>query len=460
MSVAPDRPGLGERLRRLPILWQTLLLVMASLIVAQAMNIAMFVQLPLPRSQVYPMGEIADVLRGRARDPDTRGGIKRSGDGPLGLHLSHRPPTTESARMVSDPGMSKRLADRLDVPVRRVRLFYEADQSATYPFRLKRTDAGVPIRHGEPMFFNTVIAGLEQPDGRWRVVRTPDRPLISPWQLRTMLWFLLSAALVLPLAFLFARQLARPIARFAEAADRVGHDPGAPAVPVGGPAEVRTAAVAVNAMQMRLGEMLAERTGMIGAIAHDLRTPLARIAFRIEGAPEAVRGPVQADVEQMRAMIAATIGFVRGVRVQDQARMDVTALVKRLAGLARDMGGDVVAEGAPAFVMADPLALERLFQNIIDNAVTYAGSAEIRVAQERGRVMVSVSDRGPGLPDAMLDTVFRPFNRGDPSRSRATGGIGLGLAIARSIATEHGGTLVAANRAGGGLVVQAELPAA
>ncbi|WP_253201355.1 sensor histidine kinase [Sphingomonas quercus] len=440
-------------LRRLPIFWQTLLLVLACLLVAQAMSIAMFVSVRPPRPQVYPMGDIAEALgaprHGRDDDDTPR----------LATQLTRSAPTADTEGMVTDSSMVSRLAERLGVPVSCVRLFYEADQSATYPFRFKKVDSGVPIRHGEPMFFNTVLAGVQK-DGVWRVVRTPDKPWISPWQQRTVLWFVLSALMVLPLAFLFARQLASPIRRFAAAADRVGHDPRAPAVPVGGPAEVRLAAQALTAMQLRLSETLAERTAMIAAIAHDLRTPLARIAFRIETAPDALRKPVQSDVEQMRAMIAATIGFVRGVHVGEKKGLDLLALVQRIASHCHEMGSKVSVAGSPAWVEGDSVALERLFQNIIDNALAYAGSAEITVIADEGRACVKVADRGPGLPEPMLDDAFRPFNRGDPSRSRQTGGIGLGLAIARSIAAEHGGTVTAANRDGGGLVVTTEFPAA
>lgn len=440
-------------LRGLPIFWQTLLLVLACLLVAQGMSIAMFVSIPPPRPQVYPMGDIAEALgapkHGRDDDDTPR----------LGIQTSAAAPVADTAGMVTDAGMVRRLAERLGVPVSCVRLFYEADQSATYPFRVKQLDGGVPIRHGEPMFFNTVLAGVKR-DGQWHVVRTPDKPWISPWQKRTILWFFLSALLALPLAFLFARQLALPIRRFAAAADRVGHDPRAPAVPVGGPAEVRLAAQALTAMQGRLSDTLAERTAMIGAIAHDLRTPLARIAFRIETAPEALRTPVQGDVEQMRAMIAATIGFVRGVQVGEKVRLDLLALLERIANHCHEMGHKVSVAGVPGWVEGDPVALERLFQNIVDNAITYAGSAEITVGRRGDYARVTVADRGPGLPEAMLDDAFRPFNRGDPSRSRQTGGIGLGLSIARSIAAEHGGTVTAANRSGGGLVITVEFPAA
>jgi len=233
-------------------------------------------------------------------------------------------------------------------------------------------------------------------------------------------------------------------------------------VPVEGPAELQLTALALNAMHERLRATMRERTAMIGAIAHDLRTPLARIAFRIEAAPEKIRGPVQADIEQMRQMVAATIGFLRGDAGTGERRpVDLAAIARRLAGEAIDTGSVVaIAEIERAVVNGDRSALERLIQNLIDNAVKYAGGAELLVRHEIDRARVTVADRGPGIPEAELDRMFEPFERHEPSRSRSTGGLGLGLAIARSIALAHGGSISAQNRPGGGLEVTVDLPLA
>jgi signal transduction histidine kinase len=213
-------------------------------------------------------------------------------------------------------------------------------------------------------------------------------------------------------------------------------------------------------MQQRLSAYLAERTNMIGAIAHDLRTPLARIAFRIEGAPDEMREKVQADIEQMRAMIAATISFVRdtgSVNIVEPVAID--RLLADLAADEREIGRPVaLGTVEPAEVAGDPMALKRLFQNLIDNGVAYGGGVEIGVARIEAEAEIRIADRGPGLPDKALEAMFQPFERGEPSRNRATGGIGLGLSIARAIAQEHGGSLVLANRAGGGLEAICRLP--
>ncbi|WP_016746466.1 ATP-binding protein, partial [Rhizorhabdus wittichii] len=351
-----------------------------------------------------------------------------------------------------------RLADRIGVPIEDVRLFFEPDQRSNMPFG-RRDDRRVIVRRGEPLFFDTVVAGLRT-DGGWRVVRTPPRAWLASWQQRILMLFGLSLLAVIPFAWIFARALAKPIRRIADAADRMGANPQAPLIVEEGPTELRVTAHALNRMQQRLSAYLAERTNMIGAIAHDLRTPLARIAFRIEGAPDEMREKVQADIEQMRAMIAATISFVRdtgSVNIVEPVAID--RLLADLAADEREIGRPV-ALGAvePAEVAGDPMALKRLFQNLIDNGVAYGGGVEIGVARIEAEAEIRIADRGPGLPDKALEAMFQPFERGEPSRNRATGGIGLGLSIARAIAQEHGGSLILANRVGGGLEAICRLP--
>lgn len=450
------------RLRRLPILWQTVMLLLATLVVALAVNTALIVTLPPPRTDFYSLGDLAEALGAPHRDGEDARGAARRGTARkdravrLPVRTDDRPP--DLAGLATSAGLTARLAERLGVAPDAVRLGYAPDQS-TFPFRPREQEGGVALRHGEPIFVDATIAALRRAGGQWLSVRTPPRPLLTEWHKRMILWLGFSLLPVLPLAFLFARRLARPIHRFAAAADRIGHDPASPPMPMDGPAELDRAAVALTGMQGRLHDMLAERTAMAGAIAHDLRTPLARIAFRIEQAPDPVREAVLHDIEQMRAMIAATIGFVKGVGDPGpHGRVDVVALLERLAAAAREMGAQVTVAGASPDLSGSPVALERMFQNLIDNAVAYAGGAEIAVARDGARVRVTIADRGPGVAADRLDSVFRPFNRGDPSRNRATGGVGLGLAIARSIATAHGGTVTAANRAGGGLVLTVDLP--
>lgn len=441
------------RPRGLPIFWQTLILLLSSLVAVQLVSVALFLSLPPPRPDFNRLSDIADTLAGRARENDHR-------ERALMVELRRAPPAPDEG-MISNPRFTGQLAAGLGVRPDRTRLYFEPDQRARYPRRHRHEENRVPMRRGEPLFFNTVVAAYDTGHG-WRVVETPPRKHLAPWQRRMLLFLLVGGVVLVPFAWFFARRLTRPIRRFAEAADRLGTDPLAPPVPGEGPAELQVAAHALNRMQQRLAAYLSERTAMIGAIAHDLRTPLARIAFRIEAAPDEVRDKVQADIEQMREMIAATIGFVRGTTTAGERKpVDLKALIVRLVGEEEEMGRRIEIDGCTdAIVSGDAMALSRLFQNLIDNAAAYGHSIEVELAVEEGRAVVRICDDGPGLAEELLEKVFQPFERGDPSRSRDTGGIGLGLTIARTIAEDHGGRLTLSNRAGIGLEARVELPLA
>jgi signal transduction histidine kinase len=460
--------------RGVPIFWQTLMLLIAGVAVVQLVSIATFLSLPPPRPDYNRLTDIAEALSGRKLDrlpmPHMRGWGPVAADSGQMLRIDH--PSRERAlavsiapappmgdpNMISVAGFTERLADQIGVPVDHVRLFFEPDQHSNVPFHA-RIEHEIVVRRGEPIFFDTVVAGLRVGND-WRVVRTPPRDWLAPWQKRILLLFLLSALAVIPAAWLFARRLTRPIRRIADAADRMGANPQAPSIAEEGPAELRVTAHALNRMQERLSAYLSERTNMIGAIAHDLRTPLARIAFRIEAAPDDMREKIQADIEQMRSMIAATISFVRNTgRIASVERISLGALLQGIVADEQELGRPVTAGVfASIHVLGDKTALCRLFQNLVDNAVAYGGNAEIGLAAVDQKAGIRISDRGPGLSDDMLETMFKPFERGDPSRNRTTGGIGLGLSIARAIAQEHGGSLVLKAREGGGITALCCLP--
>lgn len=455
----------------LSIFWQTLLLLLASVAVVFVVTVGLFLSTPVPRPDFNSLSDIAEALSGRKIERvephwrvmesrhgrDRRDDDERQRDRRLSVAAQTAAPLP-APDMITSAEFSARLAALMNVPVADVRLHFEPDQRSNMPFR-SHNQRRVILRRGEPIFFDTVVAGLRT-DAGWRVVRTPPRAWLAPWQKRVLMLFGLSILVVIPFAWIFARALTRPIRRIADAADRMGANPQAPRIVEEGPAELRVTAHALNRMQERLSAYLAERTNMIGAIAHDLRTPLARIAFRIEGAPDEIREKVQSDIEQMRAMIAATISFVRDTgRISTVEAVALDRLLGALAADEREIGrAAVLGQVEPIEVSGDPMALRRLFQNLIDNGVAYGGGVEIGLAADDDIAVVRIADRGPGLPDAALEAMFQPFERGEPSRNRATGGIGLGLSIARAIAQEHGGTLILANRDGGGLEAICRLP--
>ena len=436
-----------------PVFSQTLLLLLFALLITQAIGLGMLFALPVPRPDFNRLSDVSSMLGGM---PERDQPLREERDKELRLRLGPIAPA-QPRTLAADPALTHDLALRLGRPDAAVRLYFQPERHPEWAAGQQRRWA--QLRHREPIFFGHLLAAVRTPTA-WRIVETPPAPLISPWQRRLMAWFALVALALVPLAWAFARALSQPIRRFADAADRLGTDPNAPAVAETGPAELRVAARALNRMQGRLAEYVSERTAMIGAIAHDLRTPLARVAFRVEGAPDPLRERVLADVEQMQAMISATMGFVRGTaQPGERATVDLAGLVGALVAQDRDLDR-AVSTGTlePAMVRGDPLALERLVQNLIDNGMTYAGAVEVSLRADAAEALVVVADRGPGLPPELLDRVFQPFARGDPSRNRETGGVGLGLTIARSIAEDHGGRLTLAARTGGGLQALLRLP--
>ncbi|MCK8784455.1 ATP-binding protein [Roseomonas sp. NAR14] len=261
---------------------------------------------------------------------------------------------------------------------------------------------------------------------------------------------------------LAVRGLTRPLRTLAVAADRIGRSASPALLPETGPSEVRDAARAFNAMQERIRRLLEDRLQALAAVGHDLRTPLARLRLRAGFLDDAAtRERMDADLDEMERMVEATLAYLREGRDAEAARpADLVAMVRTLCDAASDGGAAVTLDAPDQLVL--PLkrtAVRRAIGNLIDNATGHGGGT-LDVAVRRGGhlAIVEVADRGPGIPEEALERVLDPFVRLEPSRNRATGGVGLGLAIARRAVENAGGTLRLGNRAGGGLVARLELP--
>lgn len=249
-----------------------------------------------------------------------------------------------------------------------------------------------------------------------------------------------------------------PLSLFAAASERLGRDLDAPPLPEQGPEEVARAARAFNEMQARLQRMVRQRTQMLAAMSHDLRTPLTRLRLRAELMDDpAQQEKALADLGQIEELIATSLEFARDAFTGEApARLDVAALVKTICDEAGDAGGRVDYHGPErAPFTARPMALRRALANLVDNAMRYGERVDVSlILQRKGeddRADVVVEDDGPGLPDGELGKVGEPFYRPDASRSREGGGAGLGLAIVRAVAAAHGGSITLANRPTGGL---------
>ena len=311
------------------------------------------------------------------------------------------------------------------------------------------------------MVLGDFAAAVRRADGRWIVVRSSPEPFPTDWQKRSFLILLAGFVVVAPAGLLFARRITAPLKRFSEAAERLGRDPHATPVALSGPAEIGAAAQAFNNMQARLKRYIDDRTAMVGAISHDLRTPLARIRFKLEGADPKLRDTVLSDVAQMEQMIQGVLTFIRFESTpRTREKLDLRSVVECVADDAAMVGGDVeIVASAPVTVEGDPVALQRLFVNLVDNAVKHGGQARIRVSRDAEHAIVEIADAGEGLAPEDLERVFQPFYRADASRNLDAGGIGLGLPIARSTARAHGGD-VELIAAGKGLIARVTLPAA
>lgn len=356
---------------------------------------------------------------------------------------------------------------------------WAADLAQGMSRRLDGTELRVARGHGEPPswaaspmshdmhevlhppFGRSLLISVKLDDGSWLnfAAAAPPPPdgrgglwhprFILPFTLMTLAVGLITAGAV--------RRTTRPLAVFAAAAERLGMDVTAPPVSERGPREVRRAAHAFNEMQTRLRRFIDDRTQMLAAISHDLRTPITRLKLRAEFIDDdEQRAKMLADLDEMEQMIAATLSFARDDVTREQRKaVDVAAL---LQGLCDDFGA-LYAGPERLVTEARPTGLKRAFANLIDNAVKYGIDPEVRLVEQPDVLRITVADHGPGIPEAEHERVFAPFYRLESSRNRETGGTGLGLAVARSAIRAHGGDIaLSATAPGGGLTVEVTLP--
>lgn len=308
------------------------------------------------------------------------------------------------------------------------------------------------------IFYPAFSVAWQLKDGTWRVI-TPPRELIAPWQEKLLLGFGLTALLILPLAWWLSQRLSRPIIAFSEAAAKLSVEDNAPPILSAGPREVRAAADVLNEMQARIRKQVESRTMLMAAIAHDLKTPLARMRLRIEDVPGPLREKLNGDIAHMDGLIRSAMSFTSAHKMNETLRpLDFSALVDSLSD---DLCAVCPMEPARIedniMVKGDAVALKRILINLVENAGRYAGGCRIELAARGGKAELRVIDDGPGLPLEALETVFEPFHRLESSRNRDTGGTGLGLSVARALTEAQGGTLTAVNRYAGTEVVGLEL---
>jgi signal transduction histidine kinase len=309
-----------------------------------------------------------------------------------------------------------------------------------------------------PAFFVSV----QLPDLSWLNFIASVEPPNLFWSFRFGLSMAVMLLAVVAFSVIVVRHLVKPITVFAQAANRLGVDVKAPPVPETGPAEVRQAARAFNEMQDRIRRFVEDRTQMVAAISHDLGTPITRLRLRAEFVEdEEQQKKMLADLDDMERMVASALSFARDdAACEPRAIVDLRTLLQRVCDDVSDAGHEVaIATGDTAVPYGcRPGALRRALANLIENAVKYGQRARVALDDGLTAAVITVDDDGPGISKVLQEEAFKPFRRLEASRSRETGGTGLGLTMARTIIRAHGGEITLANRPEGGLRVEIALP--
>ena len=428
---------------------QIALLLALALFAAQAINLALVLreraEFRLAQATRPAAIRIADALdrAGERPLPADRGRVRRRSANPIPTRLERHPEVAEELR---------RQLGELGVAARRIDTGIRPWQSE--PSRRRARVRG--MRDGD-----TLMIAVEQADGSWVTTNAP-----WPRRDRRIVWALIGQTIIIYVLILLpilwiTRRISRPLRGLASAARSFGPRSAPAALAVEGPGDVRDVIAAFNALTTRVTAMLDEKDRMLGAIGHDLRTPLAALRVRIESVEDDQDRARMADtIEEMSRTLDDILSLARLGRPSEAVtEVDLAALVDAVVEDFRDLGTDVAFEEADRLRMRlRPTLFRRAVRNLIENAVKYAGAAEVSIRALPDAVRVIVADRGPGIPADRMEAVFDPFTRLEGSRNRDTGGIGLGLALARAIVREAGGEITLANRHGGGLEAAIVLP--
>ncbi|SEK48038.1 Signal transduction histidine kinase [Sphingomonas palmae] len=424
------------------------LLVAIALFLAQAINFTLVLRdranFRLAQATRPVATRIVDALEreqaGRTLSPD-RGRVRRVAANPIPSDLPRHPEVSSELReQLSELGLR---VGRIDTGLQ--------------PAPLHPDERDLRLgRDGQ-----SLLIAVEQPGRGWLSV-------VAPWPGGGgyIFWRLFAQTLILYIVMLaavlwIARRISRPLRALASAAH--DFDPSVSPTPIveHGPSDVRAVTAAFNGLRLRVTAMLDEKDRMLGAIGHDLRTPLAALRVRIESVEdEQDRARMVDTIAEMNRTLDDILSLARlGRPSEPVTEVDLAALVDAVVEDFRDLGADVNFEEAERLrIRLRPSLIRRAIRNLIENAIKYADGAEVTLRPGPELIVISVADRGPGIPAERLADVFAPFTRLETSRNRDTGGIGLGLALARAIVEEAGGQIALSNRDGGGLCAEITLP--
>ncbi|WP_083500445.1 sensor histidine kinase [Sphingomonas endophytica] len=437
------------------------LLVALALFLAQAVNLALLLRersayrlAQVTRPAAYRIADALDQESGGRPVVADRGRVR----------LVPRNPITPA--MTPQPAMTREIVSQLnDMGVRVAAIDVALATPDQYQAPLSRFERRMVARAArtdhDDRPRDTIIVAIRRIDGRWMALAggLPHDDLRLFWRLLAQT-LILYGVVLLPVLWI-ARRISRPLRELAAAARSYSPATSPEPLEETGPPDVRAVIAAFNALRLRVTAMLDEKDRMLGAIGHDLRTPLAALRVRIESVEDDQDRARMADtIAEMNRTLDDILSLARlGRPSEPETEVDLAALVDAVVEDFRDLGDPVTFEEAERLRMRlRPSLIRRAVRNLIENAVKYAGAAEVSLSTDAQVAAIVVADRGPGIPSERLDQVFDPFFRLESSRNRHTGGIGLGLALARAIVEEAGGRIVLTARDGGGLLATITLP--
>lgn len=447
---------------------QLVLMILATFIVVQGFNLWLFmderslaVRAALELDAVGRTANVALLLE--AAPEDLRADILRAADSPLVRFTLASSPTVDHIDHQNNGRVIRQIQSLLnDNAPRDIRT--ELHRATPPP-----AGASIPLEmnqmHGNMMPIQMASVEMEisiaLQDGNWLNVSTRfHRPPIQ-WPWVSTLSFALATLIITLIIWVTLSRLTGPLRTLADSAESLGRGDAVPELPTQGPDELRRLTTAFNDMQVRLTRFVAERTRLLAALGHDLRSPLTAMRVRVEMVDDTeTRERLITIIAEMQEMVDSTLSFARGmVTTEESQAVDMYDFLDTLVAEFVVLGNPVKLDTKPGMnVKIKPVAMRRALRNVIENAIRYGHSADIKAETQGSTVKITITDTGEGIPEADLERVFDPFVRIEKSRSLETGGTGLGLSIARTIIHAHGGEITLTNIAKGGLQVEVSIP--
>ncbi len=424
------------------LLGRSLLIIVTPLVILQLVSAAIFyethwdkVTLKLARGVAGDIGAVISLMR-RNPGPNNHAWIFDVAAGNMDLVVSLK----KNAVLPNSTREPSGLMERM--------LANAMTSHVAKPFRI----------HAQPNS-RLVVIDVQLASGVLHAVTSRKR-LFSSTAYVFVIWMVGTSLILFAVATIFMRNQVKPIRRLAIAADDFGKGRDVSKFKPEGATEVRQASSAFMAMRVRIVRQINQRTDMLAGVSHDLRTPLTRMKLQLEMlGDDGGTADLKADITEMEHMLDGYLAFARGEGAEDPKPVDLTALLHEVAAQARRRGGavDLHTEGALTAPVR-PNAFRRCLTNLIDNAIQYAEHVSVRAGQRGDGIEITIDDDGPGIPEDQLDEVFRPFYRIEGSRNPGTGGVGLGLTLARDVIRGHGGDIILEDSPNGGLRVRLRLP--